>query len=82
MRQLCPGPHRPRFPDRGAEGREEGAQGVAAEEALRGVRGGLMRGRVSKTGQSVFMCITGSPVWADFIRNSRYQAISASCSTE
>ena len=36
MRQLRPGPHRPRFPDRGAEGREEGAQGVAAEEALRG----------------------------------------------
>lgn len=35
MRQLRPGPHRPRFLDRGAEGREEGAQGVAAEEALR-----------------------------------------------
>ena len=35
MRQLRPGAHRPRFPYRGAEGREEGAQGVSAEEALR-----------------------------------------------
>lgn len=34
MRQLRPGPHRPCFPDRGAEGRQEGPQGVPAEEAL------------------------------------------------
>jgi hypothetical protein len=39
MRQLRPGPYRSRVFDRGAEGREEGAQGVAAEEALRGVSG-------------------------------------------
>lgn len=38
MRKLRPGPHRPRFPDRGAEGRQEGAQGVPAEEALSGCR--------------------------------------------
>ena len=36
MRQLRPGSHCPCFLDRGAEGREEGAQGVAAEEALEG----------------------------------------------
>lgn len=34
MRQLRPGPNRSCFLDRGAEGREEGTQGVATEEAL------------------------------------------------
>jgi hypothetical protein len=36
MRQLRPGPYRPRFLDRGAEGCQEGAQGVSAGEALSG----------------------------------------------
>ena len=36
MRQLRPGPNCSRFPDRGAKGGQEGAQGVAAEEALDG----------------------------------------------
>ena len=36
LRQLRPGPHCPRFLDRGAEGRQEGAQGVTTEEALSG----------------------------------------------
>ena len=36
LRQLRPGPHRPRFLDRGAEGGQEGSQGVTAEEALSG----------------------------------------------
>jgi hypothetical protein len=41
MRQLRPGPRCPRFPDRGAKGREEGAQGVATEEALGNGRFGV-----------------------------------------
>lgn len=57
MRQLRPGPHRPCFPDRRAEGREEGTQGVAAEEALRGCDCEWEL----KTGHSVFMCITAVP---------------------
>ena len=48
MRRLRPGPHRPRIPDRGAEGREEGAQGVAAEEALRDVDEGGSRKLVNR----------------------------------
>jgi hypothetical protein len=34
---------------------------------------------VSKTGQSVFMCITGSPGFGGLYWESRYQAASASC---
>jgi hypothetical protein len=34
LRQLRQGPHRARVPDRGAEDRQEGAQGVADEEAV------------------------------------------------
>ena len=34
MRQLRQGPRRPRFPDRGAEDCQEGAQGEPAEEAI------------------------------------------------
>ena len=63
VRQLRQGPRRPCLPDRGAEDRQEGPQGVPAEEALSGQHEGLrgnytlavgVSGCVFKTGLRLF----------------------------